>query len=255
MKYNFKGMNIEIFDSYELMSKRAAQIFAAQLILKPNSVLGLATGSTPELLYKYLIELSGLFNIDFSDVTTFNLDEYMGIDVNNDQSYAYYMNKHLFNHINIKRENINIPKGIVEDIPKFCADYDEKIAKLGKIDLQVLGIGTNGHIGFNEPDVYFEAGTHLVNLDEETVQANSRFFESIDEVPKQAISIGIRNIMQSKKVVLLANGSAKVDAVYEMIFGTVKPDLPASILQVHNDITILLDKESGKKVIEKLNNQ
>lgn len=248
MKYSYKGMNIEIYESYDELSNKAAQIIAAQVILKPKSVLGLATGSTPERMYKYLVEMHSNLKLDFENITTFNLDEYLGITENNVQSYAYYMNQHLFNHININRDNINIPKGIVNDINGFCHQYDEKIASLGKIDLQVLGIGTNGHIGFNEPDVFFEAGTHLVKLDEGTIVANSRFFSSIDEVPKEAISIGIRNIMQSKKVILLASGKNKEEAVWEMIFGQVTPNLPASILQVHNDVTILLDKESGSKV-------
>ncbi len=252
MTYNYKGMTIIIRDTYEEVSKKAAQLIAAQVTLNTKSVLGLATGSTPEGTYRNLIEMYKNDIVDFQEVVTFNLDEYLDLDANNEQSYAFYMNKHLFNHININPENIYIPNGCTEDRAKTCDEYDNMIFNYGKIDLQLLGIGTNGHIGFNEPDVHFEAGTHVVDLDEETINANSRFFDDISEVPTKAISMGIRNIMQSKKVLLLATGENKIDAVQKMLFEEITPNLPASILQVHNDVTIIVDKVIGDMITQKL---
>ncbi len=254
MKYDYKGMRIYVQKDYDEVSKKASQIVSSQMTLNPKSVLGLATGSSPEGMYKNLIEMYKNDVIDFSEIVTFNLDEYLDLDPNNNQSYAYYMNDKLFNHVNIDRKNINIPSGVTKDIEKTCKEYDEKIFKYNKIDLQVLGIGTNGHIGFNEPDVHFEAGTHLVELDKKTVEANARFFDSIDDVPKQAISMGIRNIMQSKKVILIATGEAKIEAVTKMLFEDITPALPASILQVHNDFTLIVDEVIGKAIQDKLKN-
>ncbi len=252
MKYDYKGMRIYIQKDYDEVSKKAAQIVSSQMTLKPKSVLGLATGSSPEGMYKNLVEMYKNDVIDFSEIITFNLDEYLDLEPENNQSYAYYMNKHLFDHVNINRENVNIPSGVSKNIDKTCKEYDENIFGVNKIDLQVLGIGTNGHIGFNEPDVHFEAGTHLVELDEKTVQANARFFDSIDDVPKQAISMGIRNIMQSKKVLLIATGESKIEAVTKMLFEDITPNLPASILQVHNDFTLIVDNVIGQAIVSKL---
>ncbi len=252
MKYDYKGMRIYVQKDYDEVSKKASQIVSSQMTLDPKSVLGLATGSSPEGMYKNLVEMYKNDVIDFSEIVTFNLDEYLDLDPNNNQSYAYYMNDKLFNHVNINRENINIPSGVTKDIAKTCKEYDEKIFKYNKIDLQVLGIGTNGHIGFNEPDVHFEAGTHLVELDMKTVEANARFFESIEDVPKQAISMGIRNIMQSKKVILIATGESKIEAVSKMLFEDITPALPASILQVHNDFTLIVDEIIGNAIQDKL---
>lgn len=241
-------MKVIVVNNYEEMSIKAAQIVASQIILKEESILGLATGSTPIGMYKELIKLYEQKIIDFEKTKTFNLDEYFGLNRDNDQSYYYYMRNNLFNHINIKTENTNIPDGTAKDIHEECINYEEKIKKAGGIDLQVLGIGTNGHIGFNEPDIKFESTTHLVNLDEETIKANSRFFDSIDEVPKQAISMGIKTIMHSKKIVLLANGKNKADAIYGTVKGNITPELPASILQLHNDVYIIVDKEAASKL-------
>lgn len=252
MKINYQGIQIFVKDDYEAISKKAAQIVAAQMTLKSDSVLGLATGSTPEGMYAQLVEMYKEGEIDFSEVTTFNLDEYYQLDPNNDQSYAYYMNKHLFSHVNIKPEQINIPSGISDDIEKTCREYDEKIIANGNVDIQVLGIGHNGHIGFNEPDIRFEVGTHLVELDEDTIKANARFFASEEDVPKKAVSMGIRNIMHAKKVLLIANGEKKSEILAEMLFGDVTPNVPASILQLHNDVTIVLDKAAAKHILEKL---
>lgn len=252
MKYNFKGMNIFVKKDYDEVSKKVAQLVGAQITLNPRSILGLATGSSPEGMYKNLVDMYKNDIIDFEEIVTFNLDEYLDLKTTNEQSYAYYMNKHLFDHVNIRRENIHIPSGITKDIEKTCREYDKSIFKYDKIDLQILGIGTNGHIGFNEPDVHFEAGTHLVDLDEKTIEANSRFFENIEDVPKQAISMGIRNIMQSKKVILIATGENKIEAIEKMLFEEITPNLPASILQVHNDFTLVIDEIIGERIKDRL---
>ncbi len=252
MKYDYKGMKIIVQKDYEEVSKKAAQLVGAQITLNPSSILGLATGSSPEGMYKNLIEMYKNDIIDFSEIVTFNLDEYLDLAPENEQSYAYYMNKNLFNHVNIKRENVNIPSGIVSDVNEACVNYDKAIFNYDKIDLQILGIGTNGHIGFNEPDVHFEAGTHLVKLDDKTIEANSRFFHDINEVPKEAISMGIRNIMQSKKVILIATGENKIDAIKKMLFEEITPNLPASILQVHNDFTLIVDEVIGREIVDNL---
>lgn len=252
MKVNYNGMEIFVLDDYDAVSKKASQIVAAQVTLKSNSVLGLATGSTPEGMYKLLVKMYEDETLDFSEVVTYNLDEYYNISPDNEQSYHYYMNEKLFKHINLKKENINIPNGKTEDVAKCCKEYDESVFKSGKIDLQVLGIGTNGHIGFNEPNVHFEANTHFVDLDEKTIEANSRFFDKKEDVPNHAITVGIRNIMQAKNIILLATGEAKADVIEKMIFGSVTPSVPASILQVHQNVTIILDKKAGSKIIDKL---
>lgn len=238
-------MRFIITDSYEEMSTVAAKIVMGQVFLKPNSVLGLATGSTPLLLYQKLVAAYKSNDLDFSEVTSFNLDEYIGIPKENPQSYYYFMHKNLFDKINIKPDNIYIPNGNMENLETECRNYDSLIEAKGGIDLQILGIGQNAHIGFNEPDVKFEAKTHKVKLDEETIQANSRFFASSEEVPRYAISMGIKNIMMAKKIILLANGSNKAQAIYKMIYGGIQPDQPASILQLHQDVVVVVDKEAG----------
>jgi len=238
-------MRIIVVDNYEEMSKKAAMMIASQVMLKPNSILGLATGDTPLGMYKELILLYNKNEVDFKEVTTFNLDEYYGLNRENPESYYNYMIVNLFNNININRENINVPDGMAKDVNASCEYYENKIKALGGIDMQVLGIGGNGHIGFNEPDVNFEAQTHLVNLDEETIEANSRFFDSIADVPVKAISMGIKTIMNSKKIILLANGINKAESIERAIKGKISPKVPASILQLHNDVTIILDKEAA----------
>ncbi|PJI07796.1 MULTISPECIES: glucosamine-6-phosphate deaminase [Clostridium] len=241
-------MRIIEVENYDEMSDKAAAMIASQIILKSNSVLGLATGSTPIGTYKKLIKMYNNKKVDFSEVKTFNLDEYYGITDENKHSYHYYMVENLFKHINIDKKNINIPNGMAKDIKEECEEYEKKIKASGGIDLQILGIGINGHIGFNEPDAKFEAQTHLVNLDEKTIKANSRFFNSIDEVPTKAISMGIKTILSSKKIVLLANGVSKAEVVAEAINGKISPEVPASILQLHKDITMIVDKAAGSKL-------
>ncbi|RKD32257.1 glucosamine-6-phosphate deaminase [Thermohalobacter berrensis] len=241
-------MKIQIVKDYEEMSRKAANIVASQIILKSNSVIGLATGDTPKGMYKELVRLYKNEDIDFSEVKTFNLDEYYGLAKDNPQSYHYYMMENLFKHVNIKKRNINIPDGMAESIEKECERYEKKIEKAGGIDLQVLGIGRNGHIGFNEPDLKFEAKTHLVKLDEDTIKANSRFFNSIEEVPTMAISMGIKTIMHARKVVLLASGREKAEAIYKAVKGKITPEVPASVLQLHPDATFIIDQEAASKL-------
>jgi len=221
------------------MSRQAANIISAQVILKPNCVLGLATGSTPIGTYKQLIEWYKKGDIDFSNTLSVNLDEYVGLDSNNDQSYRYFMENNFFKGINIKAQNTYVPCGIAKDLDKECKEYDENIKKLGGIDLQLLGIGIDGHIGFNEPADSFEKNTHIVDLHESTIEANSRFFADIADVPKKAITMGMVSIMQAKRILLIANGKNKEDILNKALFGPITPKIPASILQLHPDITVI----------------
>ena len=239
-------MRVLITDSYDQMGLEAAKIVAGQIYLKPNSVLGLATGSTPLSMYERLVAVHRTVGLDFSEVTTFNLDEYIGMGPDNPQSYHYFMQEHFFKHINIKPENVHIPNGMAQDVIAEGERYEQLIAAKGGIDLQVLGIGQNAHIGFNEPDVKFAATTHKVELDEETILDNSRFFNNVDEVPRYAISMGIKTIMMAEHVILLANGRNKARAVYKAVCGDVTPEAPASILQLHRDVVVILDKEAAE---------
>lgn len=243
-------MRIIVCENYEEVSKKAAQMILSQVTLKPNSVLGLATGSTPMGMYENLVELNKSGDIDFSEVRTFNLDEYYNLPKNNDQSYHYFMHKNLFNHINIKPSNIHIPNGMAEDINSECERYDSLIKESGGVDIQVLGIGNNAHIGFNEPTINFEKGTHLVELEDSTIKANSRFFDNIEDVPKKAITMGVGSIFKSKKIMLIATGENKAEAIYNTVYGKVVPEVPASILQFHNDIVLILDKDAAKLLKE-----
>lgn len=229
-------------ETYEAMSRKAANIISAQIISKPNSVLGLATGSTPLGIYKQLIEWYNKGDLDFKDVTSVNLDEYLGIDGAHEQSYRYYMNKNLFEQVNIDLARTFVPNGKAEDINAECIAYDKRIKDMGGIDLQLLGIGEDGHIGFNEPDDSFVKATHVVDLHESTIAANSRFFESTDEVPRQAITMGMVSIMQAKKILLVANGEKKSEILKKAFEGPITPQIPASILQLHSDITVIYSK-------------
>lgn len=199
-------------------------------------------------MYKEIINIYKNQKMDFSKARTFNLDEYYGLNRENPQSYYYYMMNNLFNHVNIDKNNINIPNGMADNIEIECKEYERKIDKAGGIDLQILGIGVNGHIGFNEPNISFESETHLVNLNEKTIESNSRFFSSKEEVPTKAISVGIKSIIHSKKIILLACGSAKSDAVSKTINGKINPNIPASILQLHRDVVVIIDKEAASKL-------
>ena len=244
-------MKIKVFDTYEKMSEEAAKIVASQVILKPDSVIGLATGSTPLGMYGRLAQLCESGYVDFSEAKTFNLDEYYPIDPKNDQSYRYFMNTNLFDHVNIDKARTYVPNGLEEDSEKACADYNEIIRSVGGIDMQLLGIGGNGHIGFNEPGAAFEKETHCVDLTESTIKANARFFETMDDVPKQAYTMGIKNIMAAKKILLVATGEAKADALYKSLYGPITPNVPASILQLHPDVTVVADEGALKLIREK----
>lgn len=228
--------------TYEELSNKAADIIAAQIIVKPNCVLGLATGSSPIGTYKRLIEDNKNGKIDFSAVTSVNLDEYVGLDESNDQSYRYFMNDKLFNHINIEKANTFVPSGKANDLKAEGEAYDNMIKSLGGIDLQLLGIGLDGHIGFNEPDAHFTSATHEVTLDESTIKANARFFANEDEVPKTAITMGMMSIMQAKKILLIANGANKKEILEKAFFGPIDPQVPASILQLHPDVTVIFSE-------------
>ena len=236
---------------YNDMSRKAANIISAQVIMKPHAVLGLATGSTPVGAYKQLVEWYNKGDLDFSQITSVNLDEYKGLSGDNDQSYRYFMNTNLFDHVNIDKNKTYVPNGLEEDSDKACADYNEIIRSVGGIDIQLLGIGGNGHIGFNEPGEAFEKETHCVDLTESTIKANARFFESMDEVPKQAYAMGIKNIMAAKKILLVATGSAKADALYKSLYGPITPNVPASILQLHQDVTVVADEDALSLIKEK----
>lgn len=224
---------------YTDLSRKAANVISAQVILKPHAVLGLATGSTPVGTYKQLIEWYKKGDIDFSSVTSINLDEYVGLTGDNEQSYRFFMNEHLFRHININLERTHVPNGVATDLEAECRRYDALMEEVGGIDLQLLGIGHNGHVGFNEPGQAFEKTTHIVELGESTIQANARFFESIDDVPRQAITMGIKSIMQAKKLLLVANGPDKKEIVEKALHGPVTPSVPASILQFHPNLTVI----------------
>lgn len=243
-------MNIIKAEDYQNMSRKAANIISAQVILYPNSVLGLATGSTPLGVYKQLIECYNNGNLDFSKVHSVNLDEYCGLSSEHNQSYHYYMRENFFKHINILPSSTHIPNGLASNIDLECRRYDELISDFGGVDLQLLGIGHNGHIGFNEPSEGFDKTTHKVELNKKTIDANSRFFNSIEEMPKYAITMGIKAIMQAKKILLIANGASKAEILYTALFGTITPKVPASILQLHPNLTVIADKEAIS-VIEK----
>ena len=229
-------------NTYDELSSKAADIIAAQIIVKPDCVLGLATGSSPVGTYKRLIADYESGKLDFSTVTSVNLDEYVGLDGSNEQSYRYFMNTNLFDHVNIDKTRTFVPSGTAENLADEGKAYDDMIKALGGIDLQLLGIGLDGHIGFNEPDSVFTAATHEVTLDESTIKANARFFANEDEVPKTAITMGMMSIMQARKVVLIANGAAKKEIIEKAFFGPIDPMVPASILQLHPDVTVIYSK-------------
>lgn len=232
-------MNFIKVKTYDELSARAAAIICGQVALKPNCVLGLATGSSPLGAYAKIAEKYNAGEIDFSNVTSINLDEYVGLDGEHDQSYRYFMNNNLFKNINIDINNTHVPNGCATDVDAECKAYDELIESVGGIDLQLLGIGLDGHIGFNEPDSYFEKATHKVELDPSTIDANARFFASRDDVPTTAVTMGMGGIMSAKKVLLIANGKGKKDIVEKAFFGPITPAVPASILQLHPDLTVI----------------
>ena len=227
--------------TYEAMSRKAADILAAQIQLKPNCVLGLATGTTPIGAYQGLIKKYESGSLDFSEVRTYNLDEYRGLTHGDPQSYHYFMNDQLFNHVNIDPANVHVPDGANTDADAACADYDRMVAEAGYCDLQLLGIGRNGHIGFNEPADEFSKGTHCVDLTESTIEANSRLFEKEEDVPRQAYTMGTQTIMNARCILVVADGENKAQAVRDMCFGPIVPTCPASILQLHPNVFVVCD--------------
>ena len=240
-------MEVIVKKNYEEMSKAAATLFAAEIMENPKTILGMATGSTPVGLYKELVKMYEAGDLDFSQVTTFNLDEYIGLAPEHDQSYHYFMNDNLFNHVNINKENVHVPDGVGFEAGEAGKAYEELMAKTGQVEIQLLGLGCNGHIGFNEPGEAFETETHCVDLQERTIEANKRFFASIDEVPKQAYTMGIKTIMMAKKILVVVSGEDKAETVKNAFFGPVTPQVPASILQMHPDVTIVADEAALSK--------
>ena len=238
-------MNVLIYENEEQIGIAAGNYMCGQVLQKPDSVLGLATGSTPLKPYGQMIELYKKGVVDFSSVTTFNLDEYVNLDIKDKNSYHSFMHENLFDHINIPEESINFLNGNAEDLEQECKDYEQKIKNAGGIDIQLLGIGSNGHIAFNEPADCFQRWSHVVTLKESTVQDNSRFFNSIEEVPTQAVTMGIGSIMQAKKILIIALGANKAKAIKQLIDGNVTPMYPASVLQFHTDVTLMLDKAAA----------
>lgn len=238
-------MKIMVFDDYEKMSDAAAKTIAAQLLYEPESVLGLATGSTPIGMYKALVEMYKAEFIDFENVCSFNLDEYLGLNSAHEQSYRYFMNENLFSKVNIMPENTFFPVDEEGQPFKNVNEYDAMIDELGGIDIQVLGIGHNGHIGFNEPADNFPKFTNVVDLKQSTIEANSRFFNSIDEVPRKAVTMGIMSIFEARKIILLASGKEKAEIIEKALFGPITPEVPASILQLHPDLEVYLDEAAA----------
>lgn len=244
-------MKIIAAKNYDEMSAIAARYFAAQVLLKPTSVFGFATGSTPIGLYKELIRKNAEGKISFKKAHTVNLDEYYGMPREHEQSYYSFMHANLFDHIDIDPANTRLPNGMAEDAQAECAAYDAHIASLGGVDMQLLGIGHDGHIGFNEPADHFSLGTNCVTLTPMTIEANKRFFASADEVPRQALTMGMREIMQAKKIILVINGRDKAQILYDAVFGPITPMVPASILQLHPDVVLVADEEALSVAREK----
>ncbi|MBQ7820831.1 MAG: glucosamine-6-phosphate deaminase [Clostridia bacterium] len=235
-------MRIIICENYEELSEKGAQFFESQITLKPDSVLGLATGGTPVGLYKNLIKWNKEGRIDFSNVTSFNLDEYYPIAPDNDQSYRYFMNENLFDHINIDKTKTYVPDGLAKDPDAECARYEELLAQKGPVDIQLLGIGRNGHIGFNEPDTTLNAVTHITSLTESTIEANARFFDNITDVPTKALTMGMGTILKSKKILMLVSGKEKHEVLCELLNDDISTSNPATLLKVHPDVVIICDK-------------
>lgn len=235
-------MHIYKEKDYSAVSRRAANIISAQVIQKPDSVLGLATGTSPIGTYAQLIEWYQKGDLDFSEVKTVNLDEYLGLKSSDPNSYHYFMEEKFFSKINIRPENVHLPDGAALDIDRECADYDSLIRSMGGIDLQLLGLGHNGHIGFNEPTDSFISGTHRIHLSQNTIEANARLFSNIDDVPREAITMGIKSIMSAKKILLVVSGADKAAALHKTLYGPITPQVPASILQLHPDVSIVADE-------------
>ncbi len=238
-------MDIKIFENSNQIGNAAAELIINKINSKSNTILGLATGASPVPTYKKLIEEFKNGNVSFKDVKTFNLDEYCGIPATDPNSYYTFMHENLFNHVDIKEENVSVPCGNPENAEEYCVSYDASIDAAGGVDLQVLGIGRNGHIGFNEPADEFTAGTYKVKLTQSTIDANKIYFENEEDVPRFAITMGVESIIKAKEIILIAEGKAKAQAIHDMIKGEISPSCPASILQKHNNVHIFIDKEAA----------
>ena len=241
-------MRIYACADYRAMSRRAASIIAAQVVLKPDCVLGLATGSTPVGAYEQLVKWYQQGDLSFAQTRSVNLDEYLGLAPTHDQSYRYFMQQNLFNHIDIVPENTHVLNGLAEDPAAECAAYDQMIRDLGGVDLQLLGMGHNGHIAFNEPGDDFGLGTHVVTLSERTIDANQRFFASRDDVPRHALSMGIKSIMSARRILIVVSGADKAEALCQAVSGPVTNQVPASVLQLHPDVTLVADEAALSKL-------
>ena len=239
-------MRLIVTKNYEEMSKVAAKEMAEDIKRNPEIVLGLATGGTPVGMCKELIRMYNEGELDFSKVTSINLDEYVGLSGDHDQSYRYFMNTNLFDHINIDKNNTFVPNGLAENVEEECMAYDSRIQDMGGIDLQLLGLGANGHIGFNEPGEALSVGTHLTDLKESTIEANARFFDSIDDVPRKAITMGLGGIMKAKKIMVIASGEGKAEVVKAMMSGKITTEIPATMLQMHRDVILIVDEDAAK---------
>ncbi len=237
-------MKVIIVENYQQISENGAQIIADVIKNNPNAVLGLATGTSPIGIYKNLIEACNRGEISFANVKTVNLDEYVGLDGSHPQSYRFFMNDNLFNHVDINKANTFVPNGVATNLEQECQRYTALVDSM-KQDVQLLGIGSNGHIAFNEPGTDFQSTTHVVNLTENTIKDNSRLFDSIDQVPTKALTMGIKNIINAKRILIVANGKNKAQAVWQMVKGPVTVDCPASILQTHPDVTVVVDKDAA----------
>lgn len=241
-------MKISVVKNYDEMSKVAAKELAEVISNKPEAILGLATGGTPVGMYKELIDMHKNEELDFSKVITVNLDEYVGLSGEHDQSYRYFMDSNLFNHVNIRKEYTYVPNGLAEDMHKECVNYDKRIEELGGIDVQVLGIGSNGHIGFNEPSDTLSLGTHITDLAESTIEANARYFTSKEEVPTKALTMGLGAIMKAKKILLMVSGEAKAEIMDKVVNGKITTQVPASFLQMHKDVILIIDEDAARKI-------
>ena len=241
-------MKLIVVNNYEELSKVAAKEFSKVIKEKENVVLGLATGGSPVGMYKELIKMYEKKELNFSKITTVNLDEYIGLNPEHNQSYRYFMNNNLFNHINIDKSNTFVPNGLAEDLEAQCKEYDQKISELGGIDIQLLGVGNNGHIAFNEPNSELSSGTHIISLTDNTIEANARFFDNIDDVPRKAITMGVGGIMKAKKIILIASGESKAEAIKGIFSGKITTANPATMLQMHRDVTVIVDEAAAKLI-------
>lgn len=241
-------MKLIVVNNYEELSKVAAKEFSKIIKEKENVVLGLATGGSPVGMYKELIRMYEQKELNFSKITTVNLDEYIGLNPEHNQSYRYFMNNNLFNHINIDKSNTFVPNGLAEDLEAQCKEYDQKISELGGIDIQLLGVGNNGHIAFNEPNNELSSGTHIISLTDNTIEANARFFDNIDDVPRKAITMGVGGIMKAKKIILIASGESKAEAIKGIFSGKITTANPATMLQMHRDVTVIVDEAAAKLI-------